>query len=184
VDLATGDTARQLLTADQTGAFKLSLPLGRDYAAYVDHKGYLFNSRNFSLKNLGGNTQYYDLTIVLSKIKADEVIRLDNIFFAFDQATLLPESNVELEKLLAFLKQNSRLKTELGGHTDDRGTEAYNLKLSLQRAEAVRNWLVERGIAPDRISARGYGLHKPLAPNTTDEGRALNRRTELKIIGE
>ena len=85
-------------------------------------------------------------------------------------------------KILRFLTENPGLRVELRGHTDSRGTPAYNLKLSQDRAAAVRAYLIAQGIPAARLVAKGYGETQPLAPNTTDPGRALNRRTELRVL--
>lgn len=182
VNLATGDTVRQVESNAATGRFLLSLPLEQDYAAYVDAKGYLFYSQHFSLKGLSGQ-QYFDILIRLQPIQQGATVRLDNIFFDFDQATLLPQSRIELEKLLRFLEANPTVRVELRGHTDAEGTDSYNLKLSDQRAKAVMAWLLDRGIAPTRLQAKGYGETEPVAPNDTPAGRARNRRTEFRVMG-
>lgn len=180
-NLTTGDTVRSVQSAPATGRFLLSLPLGQDYAAYIDAPGYLFRSQNFSLRNLQGQ-EYFDLTIELKKLEQNSVVRLENVFFDFDQATLKAESAIELNKLLTFLRENPRVRIEIRGHTDDKGADDYNLRLSQARAEAVRVWLINQGVTASRMEAKGYGETLPLVPNTTDENRALNRRTEFRII--
>jgi outer membrane protein OmpA-like peptidoglycan-associated protein len=119
----------------------------------------------------------------LQPLRAGATVTLNNIFFAYDQATLLPESQVELARILRFLRENPRTRIELRGHTDAKGTPAYNLKLSQDRATAVRDFLVNNGILATRLVAKGYGETLPVAPNTSDDGRALNRRTELRVLG-
>ncbi|MBX3102402.1 MAG: PD40 domain-containing protein [Bacteroidetes bacterium] len=182
VHLGTGDTVRQVESNSVTGRFLLSLPLEEEYAAYVDARGYLFYSQHFSLKGLSGQ-QYFDILIRLQPIQQGATVRLDNIFFDFDQATLKAESRIELEKLLRFLQANPTVKVEIRGHTDNEGTDSYNLRLSDQRAKAVAAWLLERGIPADRLQAKGYGETEPVAPNDTDASRARNRRTEFRIVG-
>jgi outer membrane protein OmpA-like peptidoglycan-associated protein len=107
---------------------------------------------------------------------------LNNILFDFDQATLKPESYVELEKLYNFLVDNPNLVIEIGGHTDSIGTKDYNLILSEKRAKAVYDYLISRNINPQRLRYKGYGDTMPIADNSTEEGRKLNRRTEIKIL--
>jgi outer membrane protein OmpA-like peptidoglycan-associated protein len=175
------DTVRGVRSNQATGRFLLSLPLEQNYAAYVEAPGYLFHSQNFSLKGLA-NQPFYELAIRLQPIREGATVTLNNIFFAYDQATLLPESQVELARILRFLRDNPRTRIELRGHTDAKGTPAYNLKLSQDRAAAVRDFLVTNGIPTTRLVARGYGETLPVAPNTSDEGRALNRRTEFRIL--
>ena len=177
---ARADTVRGTRSNAATGRFLLSLPLEQNYAAYVEAPGYLFHSQNFSLKGLTGQP-YYELSIRLQPIRAGATVTLNNIFFAYDQATLLPESFVELSKILRFLTDNPATRVELRGHTDSKGTPAYNLKLSQDRAAAVRAYLIAQGIAPARLVAKGYGETLPVAPNSTEDGRSLNRRTELRV---
>jgi outer membrane protein OmpA-like peptidoglycan-associated protein len=107
---------------------------------------------------------------------------LRNIFFNTASYDLLPASNAELDKLVRLLNANPGLRIELGGHTDDVGADAANMTLSEQRARAVRDFVIGKGIAADRITAKGYGETKPVAPNDTEEGRALNRRTEVTVL--
>ncbi len=105
------------------------------------------------------------------------------IHFDTDKADIKPEYLPVIEKFAKFLKENPSIKVEIQGHTDDRGSAKYNLKLSQKRAEAVKKVLVEKfGISPDRIIAKGYGESMPVAPNDTEEGRAKNRRVVAKII--
>jgi outer membrane protein OmpA-like peptidoglycan-associated protein len=107
---------------------------------------------------------------------------LDNIFFEFDESTLKPESFVELDYLVNFLQKNSKIRIEISGHTDNQGDDEYNMKLSVDRAKSVFDYIVSKGIDPSRVEYRGYGESKPIASNETEEGRAMNRRTEMMII--
>lgn len=181
IDLATRDTIRTVTTNSATGRFLLNLPLQRNYAAFVDAQGYLFYSQNFSLVNLG-NVPYYDVSIRLQPVRAGARITLNNIFFETAKADLKPESNLELEKLLAWLRNNPTAKIEVAGHTDDQGSVEYNLALSKRRAAAVVAYLTTKGIVTTRLVARGYGKDKPVATNSTEAGRARNRRTEFLIL--
>ncbi len=107
---------------------------------------------------------------------------LRNIFFPSKQFVLEPASAAELNRLVAFLKENATLQVEISGHTDNVGSDAANLQLSQQRAKSVTDYLAEHGIPASRLKAKGYGETKPIDSNDTDTGRAQNRRTELKII--
>jgi len=109
---------------------------------------------------------------------------LRNIFFEVNKATLQPASEAELDILARLLLDNPGLRIEIGGHTDNVGTAADNLTLSNNRAKAVVNYLVAKKIPVTRLVAKGYGASKPVADNKTEEGRAQNRRTELKVIGK
>jgi outer membrane protein OmpA-like peptidoglycan-associated protein len=119
---------------------------------------------------------------VLDTIKIGDTFVLPNIFFEFAQSNLLPDSYSELNRLLVFLKKNETVKIEISGHTDNYGSNEYNQKLSINRAKAVYHYLIEQGIDSNRLSYKGYGMDKPLAPNDTEENRAKNRRTEILII--
>jgi hypothetical protein len=107
-------------------------------------------------------------------------VALYGILFDFNKATLRPDSNPVLQKVLALLQSRPTLKLEVQGHTDNVGSDDYNLKLSDARATTVADWLIAKGIAADRVTAKGYGLRQPIADNGGDEGRAKNRRVELK----
>jgi outer membrane protein OmpA-like peptidoglycan-associated protein len=98
--------------------------------------------------------------------------------------SLKPESRVELGKLVALLNKNPGLKIEISGHSDNVGTPAYNIELSNNRAEAVYDYLVARGIDKSRLTYAGYGLTRPIDTNETEQGRANNRRTEFRITAK
>lgn len=102
--------------------------------------------------------------------------------FAYNQSTLLPESIPSIAAVAALMLERPRMKIEVRGHTDAQGTPEYNQKLSEDRAEAVRVAIVERGIEASRVRSRGFGLTRPIASNETEEGRALNRRTEFVVL--
>jgi outer membrane protein OmpA-like peptidoglycan-associated protein len=166
----------------KNGSFLLTLPVGKDYMYNVAKDGYLFYSENFSLKD-HQTTEPYKLEIYLNKIKEGVSIVLKNVFFETNKFTLLPESKAELNKLADLLKKNPSLKIEVGGHTDNAGNDADNIKLSENRAKAVKDYLVSMGIDGARLTAKGYGKSKPIADNGTEAGRALNRRTEFTVTG-
>ncbi|MBX2980054.1 MAG: OmpA family protein [Flavobacteriales bacterium] len=109
-------------------------------------------------------------------------MRLDNVQFEFDKATLLPGYEKELNKLVDLMTDFPFLRVEIGGHTDDQGSDAYNDKLSNDRAKAVADYLMKKKIAADRITWKGYGKRQPLVPNTSEENRATNRRVEFQVL--
>ena len=121
-------------------------------------------------------------TIYLKPLEVGISVRLNNIFFDFDKATLRPESFPELDKVVELLQKNPNLHIEIGGHTDDKGSDDYNLKLSQGRAESVRNYLTSQWITPERVTARGYGEGSPEVPNDSDENRQINRRVVFTIL--
>lgn len=108
--------------------------------------------------------------------------RLDNVHFDTDKATLRPDSYTQLNDLLSFLQRHPATKVEIAGHTDNTGTDAHNLKLSQDRANSIRNYLLKKGIAAAQVTAKGYGSSVPVADNSTGEGKQLNRRTEVRIL--
>lgn len=165
----------------KTGKYLVSLPSGVNYGIAIDAPGYLFHSENFDIP---ASTEYREISkdIYLKKVEVGNVIILNNIFFDFDKSSLRPESSAELDRLVTLMKQNPALTIEISGHTDNVGTAVYNKKLSENRAKAVVDYLVSRGITQARLQFAGYGFDKPIAPNDTEEGRQQNRRTEFKII--
>ncbi|MEL6191439.1 MAG: OmpA family protein [Bacteroidota bacterium] len=181
IDLATGDTIRDIYSDKINGKFLMSLPLDKNYAAQVQAPGYLFSSKNFSLKDIKEET-YYDLAIALMPIKEGAQVVLNNIFFESGSFELKETSNTELMFLVNYLKANPKLKIEIQGHTDDVGSPASNQTLSQKRAEVVRAFLLDNGSFEERITAKGYGESQPVADNATEEGKAANRRTEFKIL--
>jgi outer membrane protein OmpA-like peptidoglycan-associated protein len=121
--------------------------------------------------------------IVLQPIEKNAAIVLKNVFFETNRFELNPTSQTELDKLVTLLQENPTIKIEIGGHTDNVGKAADNLALSDHRAKAVVDYLLAKKIDPARLSSTGYGMTQPVADNSTAEGRAQNRRTEMKITG-
>ncbi len=115
-------------------------------------------------------------------LKAGEVVQLSNVFYSTGKFNLRPESDMELGKLVTLLNSKPALKIEIDGHTDNQGDAAQNLALSTERAKAVYDYLVSKGIDKNRLAFKGFGSTKPAAPNTTEEGRAKNRRTEFRVL--
>lgn len=109
-------------------------------------------------------------------------VRLDNVQFEFDKATLMPGYEKELDKLVDVMTDYPFLRAEIEGHTDDQGSDTYNLKLSDDRAKAVVDYLVKKKVEEKRLTWKGYGETKPLKPNTSEENRALNRRVEFHVV--
>ncbi len=182
IDLDNSSTTIKGESCWEKGEFLMCLPLGKEYAFNISTQGYLFYSQNFELKEKMGIIDPYILEIKLKKIKIGGSVILRNVFFNTGSHELLPESRVELEKLIEFLKLNSTLVIEISGHTDNVGTQELNQKLSEARAEEVYNYLKFKGIDEIRMTYAGYGFSIPVSSNDTPEGRSLNRRTEFKII--
>lgn len=182
-DLETGSLVAQSQSDQLTGAFLICIPSGKEYALAVEKPGYLFYSAHFALDDTSGIKEPYLKNVLMKPIREGESIVLRNIFFETDSSRLLPESETELANLLSLLNRNASLKIEISGHTDNSGSESYNQLLSGKRARAVYDYLIEKGIAKQRLSYKGFGADKPVADNSTTEGKALNRRTEFKVMG-
>jgi len=168
--------------SDAAGKIKQILPPGDRY--------------HVSVKNISDTTKYTIITVpalaedeyftepfwVNIKFEPPRHYRLDNVHFDFDKATLRPDSYVQLKELLEYLQRHDEVKIEIGGHTDNIGSDIHNLNLSQQRANTIRNYLIGKGINATSLKAKGYGASVPVADNSTEEGRQLNRRTEIKIL--
>ncbi|SHM06719.1 OmpA family protein [Chitinophaga sp. CF418] len=179
-DLETGKTAAVIRT-DKIGNYLIPLPTGKDYAFNVNRKGYLFYSDNFSLKNKTDDSMFVR-DIPLVPLDTSAVMVLYNIFFDTRQFNLKPGSEIELNRLVGLMQENSSLIVEISGHTDNIGNDKDNMILSERRAQAVVKYLVDKGIPAERLQAKGYGETQPVAENDTPGGRAANRRTEFKIL--
>ena len=182
IDLENSKLAVKGESCWEKGEFLMCLPLGKEYAFNISKEGYLFYSDNFQLKEKKEIIDPYILEIKLKKIKVGGTVVLRNIFFNTGSYELLPESKVELQKLIDFLNLNKTLFIDIDGHTDNVGSEEMNQKLSESRAREVFLYLVNSGIDERRMKYNGFGFTKPIIPNDTPEGRALNRRTEFRIM--
>lgn len=184
IDLANGTTVANTSSDGKNGLYIVSLPAGKDYAFHVTANGFLFHSQNVEKNDENGNEQWQPVTvdIALHPIESGERIALRNVFFETGRWEILPESEYELAKVVDLLTKNPTLKIELGGHTDNVGRPEANQRLSEQRAKAVYDYLINKGIPSNRLSYKGYGETQPVATNDTDEGRRENRRTEIKVL--
>ncbi len=161
--------------------YELRLPLGNQYTIGASAPNYYPLYESVDVRGEHGDIKIYkDLVIV--PIEVGQSIRLNNIFFDQAKATLKSESFVELDRVVEFLKGNTDIKVEIGGHTDNVGPAAGNLKLSQSRAQSVADYIIKKGIPKSRIVAKGYGFSKPVASNATKEGKAKNRRVEFTIL--
>lgn len=169
------------IQTDEEGNYLITLPVGKEYAFNVNRRGYLFYSDHFSLlKNEIDSV--FTINIPLQPIEKGASITLKNIFFESNQFELQPQSKSELDKLVFLLQENPKLIIQIDGHTDNIGQPKDNLQLSNNRAKSLVDYLLSKGITFQRLSYKGFGAGKPIADNTTDEGRALNRRTQLSVI--
>ena len=176
---------REVTITDST--YKTYLPTEKDYKIMVRKEGYFAGKAYISTKNIQPNVDSLRADVKMKKVIVDKVYTLSNILYDFDKATLTAASKLVLDTLYELLKENPTFHIELSSHTDGKGNDAYNLKLSQARAQSCVDYLVKKGISKKRMVAVGYGMRKPVAPNKNEdgsdnpEGRALNRRTEFKI---
>lgn len=193
---AEGEVMQDYVTGND-GKFLFRVYENEDYDLVGETDGYLVKRQPYStrgkgvdpttLKQLVTNVTM-DTILVLEKIAVDKIFVLENIYYELDKAEIRPDAARELDKLVQILIDNPEIKIELSSHTDSIATVEYNMDLSQRRAESAVNYLIQRGISPDRLVAKGYGELRPIARNThpdgTDnpEGRQRNRRTEFKIL--
>ncbi|WP_109098288.1 OmpA family protein [Aquimarina sp. AU58] len=181
-DLLTGDYVGSSRSNPKTGKYTVILPAGRSYSMTASAEGRFFNSQNFRLDD---QSEYKEVNrnIILEEIKVGAKARLNNIFFDTGKSNLTIESRLDLNRIVKMMKDSPTMIMEIGGHTDNVGDESLNMSLSLKRAQSVKRYLVEAGISSDRLEAKGYGENEPFTTNLTEEGKALNRRTEFLIKG-
>ena len=184
IDLETSKSTMASDANPGNGEFLVVLPIEKNYALNVSEEGYLFYSENFSLKNLADKSKPYLMDVPLQPIDTGSVVELKNVFFETAKFDLKPESKVELDKLVHFLTVNKTLKIELDGHTDNVGDKKSNQLLSQNRAKAVYDYLIAHTIDSKRLSYKGFGDTRPKVKNDSDENRAINRRTEFKVVGK
>ena len=166
-----------------TGKYLVSLPAGKNYGIAVKREGYLFHSENFDIPTTAA-FQSVTKDVALKNVAVGSKIILKNIFFDVSKATLRDESTSELERLAKLLNDIPTLKIEISGHTDSKGADDYNKKLSDNRAKAVVDYLISKGIFTERLTYKGYGKDQPIASNDTEDGRQQNRRTEFKVLSK
>ena len=179
IDLASDEKIYDSYADPANGGFLIPLPAGKNYALIVNHPGYLFFSGHFSLDM--DSREPYRMNVPLVPIAKGGEVVLNNVFFDTDKYDLKPESRIELNKLVELLENNPTLQIAIEGHTDSEGDENHNRELSENRARSVFNYLIEKGINASRLSYKGYGESRPVADNSTPEGRAKNRRTSFRV---
>jgi OmpA-OmpF porin, OOP family len=175
-DLKSGSRVADLRSDDQTGAYSVVLQPGGVYSITASANGYVFYSDRFEVPPSAKGTE--DTKDIYLSPNGTRLL----LFFDFDKTDLQNESIPELERIIEYLKDNPRVKISLEGHTDDVGSDDYNDKLSLDRANAVKGYIVNGGIESSRISTKGFGKRKPLMNDTSTEARSRNRRVEMRVI--
>lgn len=164
----------------KSGEYTIALPAGERYGCRAESKGYASINDYFDMESLHNYTEIKrDLTLV--PIEKGAVVRMNNIFFEFGKWNLASASFAELNRVVNFLNNYPDISIEIAGHTDSIGAPERNLLVSENRARAVADYLIGKGISQDRIIVRGYGASAPAAANTTEEERSKNRRVEFII---
>ncbi len=192
VDAETGETLQTMIEmANQSRkeqcfiqaaadkSYQTEVRLGDTYFFKFNAEGYFYAD---TLLPVATDARQLSLRVALRPLRKETVLQLSNITFEYNSSSLMESSFPQLNNVVELMKQNPNLKIELSAHTDDHGTDAYNDRLSTLRGEAAKHYLVQKGIAPERINAIGYGKRKPLVPNDTEENRAINRRVEFKVL--
>ncbi len=180
-EIATDRTYKGI--TDSAGAFELILTQGKKFVIMVSKYDYEFDFGEKEIPKMDGPIEInMKFKIGLDSTSYEDVYTLDNVYFDYDKASLRAESFKELDELVEAMNANPDLIIEIAGHTDNKGSDEYNQRLSQKRAESVRAYLIKKSISPKRVFAKGYGEKSPIAFNDTDEGRQKNRRTEVRII--
>lgn len=168
--------------SDSLGKFNTRLPAGDKYEIFIlgfkDSTSYNI----LDIPALGPNAFYKNAFTVNLEFDPAKTFILENVEFDFGKATLRPASYKALDELVDYLERKTNDKIEIGGHTDNIGSEAKNKILSLERAKSIVAYLIARGIDPARLTAKGYGSMEPIEENNTEAGRQMNRRSEVKIL--
>ncbi|RYY53779.1 MAG: OmpA family protein, partial [Chitinophagaceae bacterium] len=175
------------LTTDAAGKYAYTLPEFVPLKATASNSGYYKNSIQTMVPADAESVMFSNPVLCLNPITT-EAVRVENVYYDYNKATLQEASFPELDKLVSLLNDNPNMTIELGAHTDSKGADAYNLKLSDARANSVVEYLVSKGIDRSRLVAKGYGETSPVAENTNSdgsdnpEGRQQNRRTEFRVL--
>lgn len=181
--LPDGEQAGNGISNPVDGSFKVVLPFDKNYLIRATADRFFAQSENLNLDSFvkaGYKEIHKDLYLV--PIEVGQVVRLNNVFFDFDKWDLRGESFLELDRVVQLLKENPAIVIEMSAHTDSRGSDEYNFRLSDERARSCMNYILLKGIDPARITSKGYGETMPVSNEKTEEGHQLNRRVEFKIL--
>lgn len=178
-NLNTNKKVKIQAKTNKNGEVTVFVRKGDMYDVTINPQGYAFYSTEFSVNN----NEQKKITVKLQALKKDTKIEFNNITFETNSSDLNTNSYLELDKIIDLLNKNPNINVEISAHTDDVGSESYNLNLSEKRAKSVVNYLVDHDVNSNRLIAKGYGESQPLVANNSEQNRAKNRRVELKIIG-
>lgn len=179
-DLQTNELLGTAISDPITGKYSVVLPANRKYSFFGNVQDYFPVSENLEIPAIQ-KSQTIERNLLMVKLEKGAVVPLNNIFFDTNKDQLRVESYHELERLLTLLQQSASMTIQIAGHTDNVGNDASNMVLSTNRAKAVYEYLKAKGVAINRMQAKGYGKTKPIAPNTSDENKQKNRRVEFVI---
>jgi OOP family OmpA-OmpF porin len=173
------DQDHQVLSASTEAGYTADIPSSAVYHIKIESRGYVSALEKLDIHTYEMNE--LEMNFGLQPVEIGTTVNLKSVLFAQAKTELLPESYDELDLVVSFLKENPKIKIELSGHTDNRGVHADNIRLSQQRVNTVKNYLVSKGIDAKRITGKGYGGTKPIASNDSEETRKMNRRVEFII---
>ncbi|MGD2035600.1 MAG: OmpA family protein, partial [Bacteroidales bacterium] len=185
IEIIDRDRSQVVATAisDSTGNYSVKIPESKEYGVEIIATGYLLY---LDMVDLSMKT--YDEVVVknflLDRVEVGAKVILKNIYFETGKSTLKPESYAGLNNVVRLLETNPSIRIEISGHTDNVGSLNLNTRLSNNRAKAVVTYLVNKGVSESRLEYKGYAYSQPIAPNSTAEGRAKNRRVEFKVLSK
>lgn len=179
--LTTGKEIGEARSSKEDGYYSIVLSSGDNYGFRANVKGFASINQNIDLSKLDAYKEI-NKDLYLVPVEQGQIIKLNNIFFEYNKFEINKETTLELDRLVQLMNEYPNMTIEIGGHTDNLGSDQYNLALSRNRAKAVYNYLISKQINKKRLSYKGYGKTKPLFSNDTEEGRQENRRVEFKII--
>jgi outer membrane protein OmpA-like peptidoglycan-associated protein len=179
-DLVANKEVGEAISDPNTGAFRITLPKGKNYGIRAAAKGFISVNENLELMSINQYTEI-EKDLFLAPIEEGETIQLNNVFFEQGRPLLKSQSFPELDRLVELMQENPTVKIELAGHTDNVGNKEALMKLSQDRVLAVKTYLEKKGIKKDRIDGKGYGATQPIALNNSEANRQRNRRVEVRI---
>jgi outer membrane protein OmpA-like peptidoglycan-associated protein/tetratricopeptide (TPR) repeat protein len=178
----------QQVTVDETGHYSFDVDMQKNYKVMAEKENYFSKAIYFNTDQLTSLDSLMNPTICLKRYEVGKPIILKDIYYDYNKANLRPQSLIVLDTVVSIMSDNPNIIIEMGSHTDSKGTDSYNIKLSQARAQACVDYLASKGVPVSRMVAKGYGESRPIAPNTqpngkdNPDGRQLNRRTEFKVL--
>lgn len=184
IDMETSQATGVTLSEEPDGNYRIKLPddAKRKFGIEITAKGYMYFIDQIDLSGENFSNDMATRNFTLEKLAVGAKMILKNIYFETAKATLRSDSYEELNRVVDFLEENPSVRIEISGHTDNIGSHSYNKKLSRDRAKSVVDYIAGQGIDKGRLQSEGYAFEQPVAPNTTEEGRAQNRRVEFRIL--